>query len=154
MATFARLAAVIVGSVNLALLAGVFDADSPLRGGEVELGEALVPLLAVVVAGLASAEIVLRKLGPLVRASGFYERYAAALVAVSLGGTFSGGLLAALWHLDGTLAATPTSIYDVTVGTLLLVLLGIVIGGGLGVIEGLILAFPLAAVLGLFGRGG
>ncbi len=154
MATFARLAAVIVGSVNLALLAGVFEAGSSLRRGEVELGEALVPLLAVVVAGLASAEIVLRKLGPLVRASGFYERYAAVLVAVSLGGTFSGGLLAALWHLDGTLAATPTSIYDVTVGTLLVVLLGIVIGGGLGVIEGLILAFPLAAVLGLFGRGG
>ena len=113
-----------------------------------------MPSLAVLLAGLASAEIVLRKLGPLVRADGFYERYAAVLVALSLGGTFSGGLLAALWHLDGTLAAMPTSIYDVTVGTLHVVLLGIVIGGGLGVIEGLILAFPLAAVRGLSGRGG
>ncbi len=153
MATFARLAAVIVGSANLAVLAGLFDADSSLRRGEVALGEALLPVLAVVVAGLASAEVVLRKLGPLVRADGFYERYAAVLVAVSLGGTFSGGLLAAVWHLDGTLYAMPTSIYDVTVGTLFVVLLGIVFGGGLGVIEGLILAFPLAAVLGLFRRG-
>jgi hypothetical protein len=59
-----------------------------------------------------------------------------------------------LWHLDGTLYAMPTSIYDITVGTLLVVLLGIVFGGGLGVIEGLILAFPLAAFLGLFRRGG
>ncbi len=119
------------------------------------MGEALVPLLAVVVAGLASAaEIVLKKLGPLVRADGFYERYAAVLVAVSLGGTFSGGLLAALWHLDGTLYAMPTSIHDITVGTLFVVLFGIVSGGGLGVIEGLILTSPLAAVLGLFGRGG
>ncbi len=140
MATFARLAAVILGSVNLALLAGVFDADSSLRRREVELGKALVPLLAVVVAGLASAEIVLKKLGPLVRADGFYERYAA--------------VLAAVWHLDRKLYAMPTSIYDVTVGTLFVVLLGLVFGGGLGVIEGLILAFPLAAFLGLFMRGG
>ena len=154
MATFARPAAVIVGSVNLALLAGVFEADSSLRRGEVELGEALAPSLAVLLAWLASAEIVLRKLGPLVRADGFYERFAAVLVALSLGGTFSGGLLAALWHLDGTLYATPTSIYYVTAGTILVVLLGIVLGGGLGVIEGLILAFSLAAVLGLSGRGG
>jgi hypothetical protein len=154
-ATFARPAAVIVGSVNLALLAGVFEADSSLRRGEVEHGgEALVPSLAVLLAWLASAEIVLRKLGPLVRADGFYERFAAVLVALSLGGTFSGGLLAALWHLDGTLYATPTSIYYVTAGTILVVLLGIVLGGGLGVIEGLILAFSLAAVLGLSGRGG
>ncbi len=152
MATFARLAAIIVGLVNLAVLAGLFDADSSLRRGEVALGEAFVPVLAVVVAGLASAEIVLKKLGPLVHADGFYERYAAVLVAVSLGGTFSGGLLAAVWHLSGTLAATPTSIYDITVGTLFVALLGTVYGGGLGVIEGLILAFPLAAVLGLFGR--
>ena len=89
--------------MNLALLAGVLEADSSLRRGEVDLGEALVPSLAVLLAGLASAEIVLRKLGPLVRADGFYELYAAVLVALSLGGTFSGGLLAALWHLDGTL---------------------------------------------------
>ena len=152
MATFARLAAIFVGLVNLAILAGLFDADSSLRRGEVTLGEAFVPVLAVVVAGLASAEIVLKKLGQLVYADGFYERYAAALVAVSLGGTFSGGLLAAAWHLDGTMAAMPASIYDITVGTLLVVLLGIVYGGGLGVIEGLILSFPLAAILGLFRR--
>ena len=152
MATFARLAGIIVGSVNLAVLAGVFDADSSLRRGEVALGEALVPVLAVVVAGLASVEIVLKKLGPLVHADGFYDRYAAALVALSLGGTFSGGLLAAVWHLDGTVAAVPTSIYDITVGMLFVVLLGSVFGGGLGVIEGLILSFPLAAILGLFRR--
>ena len=82
--------------MNLALLAGVFDADSSLRRGEVALGEALVPLLAALLAGLASAEIILKKFGPLVRADGFYERYAAVLVALSLGGTFSDGLLAAL----------------------------------------------------------
>ena len=99
-------------------MVGVSDADSSLRRGEVAPGEALIPLLVVLLAGLASAEIVLKKLGPLVRADGFYERYATVLVAVSLGGTFSGGLLAAAWHLDGTLAAMPTSIYDVTVGTL------------------------------------
>jgi hypothetical protein len=90
-ATFARLAAVIVGSVNLALLAGVSDADSSLRKGEVELGEALVPLLAMLLAGLASAEVVLKKLEPLVRADGFYERYAAVLVAVSLEGRSRAG---------------------------------------------------------------
>jgi hypothetical protein len=151
-ATFARLAAIIVGSANLAILTGLFDPDSSLRRGGVALGEASVPVLAVVVAGLASAEIVMKKLGSLVRADGFYERYAAVLVAVSLGGTFSGGLLAAVWHLDGTLAAMHTSVYDIAVGTILVALLGIVFGGGLGVIEGLILAFPLAAILGLSRR--
>ncbi len=50
MATFARLAAIIVRSVNLAVLAGLFDPDSSLRSGAVTLGEALVPVLAVVVA--------------------------------------------------------------------------------------------------------
>ena len=107
MATFARLTAIIVGSVNLALLAGLLDADFSVRRGEVALGEALVPVIAVVVAVLASVEIVLKKLGPLVHAGGFYDRFAAVLVAVSLGGTFSGGLLGAVWHLDGTVAAVP-----------------------------------------------
>ncbi len=135
---------------NLAVLAGLFDADSSLRGGEVTLGEAFAPVLAVVVSGLASAGIVLKKLEPLVHADGFYDRYAAVLVAVSLGGTLSGGLLAAVWHLDGTLATMPTSIYDIMVGTLLVALLGTVFGGGLGVIKGFILSFPLAAILGCF----
>ncbi len=152
MATFARLAAIIFGAVNLAVLAGLFDADSSLRRGEVTPGEALLPVLVVVVAGLASVEIVLKKLGPLVHARGFYDRYAAVLVAVSLGGAFSGGLLAAVWHLDGTVAAMPASVYDMTVGTLFMVLLGVVFGGGLGSIEGLVVSFPLAAILGLFGR--
>jgi hypothetical protein len=151
-ATFARLVAIIVGLVNLAVLAGLFDDASSLRRGEVTLGETFVPVLAVVVAGLASAETVLKKLEPLAHADGFYDRYAAALVAVSLGGTFSGGLLAAVWHLDGTLAAMPTSIYDITVGTPLVALLGTLFGGGLGVIEGLTLSFSLAAILGLFRR--
>jgi hypothetical protein len=147
-ATFARLSAVSVGLANLAVLAGLFDSDSPLRRGEVAVGEALPPVLILVVAGLLTSEIVLRTFKPL--REKFFERYSFTVLAVCLGGMLMGGLLAGLFALNGVLFPKPSTILQGIVAALMSGLVGAAFGLGLGLAEGLVLAFPIAAILGLF----
>ena len=71
------------------------------------------------------------------------------------GGALAGVLLSAVFVVQGALGSTdlltpaqriPAAAYTAV--------LGAQYGGLLGLLEGLVLAFPLAAVLGRFGRGG
>lgn len=93
-----------------------------------------VPGFAVcaVVAGLASSEVVLMSAQPLL-GGGFFERYAFAVLTACLGGAIFGALLPIF--LGGLLPLVP---------------FGAGVGGALGTAEGLVLALPLAAILGLF----
>jgi hypothetical protein len=147
-ATFTRLAAVSVGLANLAVLAGLFDGDSPLRRGEVTVSEALPPVLAAVVAGLLTSEIVLRTFK--LQRQRFFERYGLTVLAVCLGGVLMGGLLAGLFALNGVLFPRPSTILEGIGAALISGLVGAAFGLGLGLAEGLVLAFPIAAILGLF----
>ena len=60
MNAFTRLAAIIVGLVNLAALVILEGVDSVVQRGDVVWSQALPLVLAVVVAGLLTSEIVLR----------------------------------------------------------------------------------------------
>lgn len=82
--------------------------------------------------------------------------------ALCIGGALAGGLLAALWVVDGTMAAdppagyfsSPVNLLGAMVGSLPVGVLGARVGGFFGLLEGAVLAFPLAAILGRFGDGG
>ena len=60
MNVFTRFAAVFVGLANLAVLAALNGTDFTLQNGDVMWDQALPVVLAVVVAGLLTSEIVLR----------------------------------------------------------------------------------------------
>ncbi len=155
---FIRTAAVLVGLANLVVLVDLFGGSPVARGtvwGTVSLYEALPPFLAVVVAALLTSEVVLRGFGPLIVSGRFSRRYAVVAGAVCAGGALAGVLLSAVFVVQGSLGSTdlltpaqriPAAAYTAV--------LGAQYGGLLGLLEGLVLAFPLAAVLGRFGRGG
>ncbi len=148
---FTRLAAVVVGLVNLAFVAGLGDADSALRRGELSLAGALPSVIVAVVAGLLTAELLLRSFGPRILSERFAERYGAPVFALCLGGALTGALLAGLYALDGTMFPAQTTMLGGMLLALLAALEGAVLGLLLGLGEGLVLGLPLAAVLGLYG---
>ena len=138
LAVFLRISAVFVGLANAAVLYGFGD-ESPARKGEVAWSVVLLYALAAVVAGLLAAEFLLRPMRRLLE-GGFFLRYAAAVLGVCLGGALTSALLT-----FGTL---------LSIGSLgeawTLVFVSASLGGTLGLIEGLVLALPLAAILGRF----
>ncbi len=99
-------------------------------------------MLVASVAGLLTAEVVLRFARQELRGR-FISRYAAMVLGVTLGEAFT-VLLPAIF-----VAVLLTFVSSEGIGVLLL--RGgsfTVLGGALGMIEGLVLAYPLAAILG------
>ncbi len=139
---FLRIVAVLVGLANLVLLTIVtelFD-DASL----------LLLVLAAVVAGLVTSQLVLRWFKRQFLAQRFSDRYAIMVIVVCLGGTLMGFLLAAALTLNRTLVPGPPEILERMLMSLAPGLVGAALGSVLGIAEGLILAFPLAAILGRF----
>lgn len=150
MAAFTRLTAVFVGLVNLVVLVDPDSVVASYRKGNVGWYEALPPMLAVVIAGLATSEIVLRWLKPVALADKFSHRYGVSVFAVCLGGAMMGFLLAAALTLNRVLVPGPDELLVRIPLSLIPGLVGAAFGLGLGLVEGLILALPLAAILGRF----
>lgn len=164
---FVRVVAILVGLANLVVLVHLFGGTPDWSGSiwedvtrksmweEVTLNEALAPVLVTVLSGLAISEVVLWGFRRELFSKRFDQRYVGTMVAVSLGGALMGALLAAVFVLQGSLGSTymltpaqrvPAALYTS--------ILGVMYGGGLGLVEGVILAYPLAHVLGRFGDGG
>ena len=97
-----------------------------------------------IMAGLLVSEILLR----LMRSSlsgGFFARYLTLILAVSLGGTLMGASLTLL-----TLSDVSMQFEDRLYTVLIFFPLVAVVGCVIGLTEGVILAFPLAVILGRF----
>jgi len=107
--TFVRLAAVLIGLANLTALAWLIEGDSPFWREDTVWNQAL-PVLAAVIAGLATSELVLRLFKRPALSENFFHRYAIGVFAVCLCGTLMGGLLAAMLGLDGALAGRSVTI--------------------------------------------
>ncbi len=140
MGFFLRAVFVLVGVANIygPLAVEVVSDPAALSRGVARLS--IIPplfLLASVVAGLLVAEVLLRLMRPELEGE-FPLRYAVIVFGVLLGGVLLGAFLGFLLGL-GTL--------EKAIGG---AVLGAMVGGGFGLGEGLILAFPLAAILGLF----
>jgi len=157
---FVRVAAVIVG---LASMVGVIVWDVGglyLLGGEEEssLWEAVPSTIAALLAGLATAEIVLRVFE--LPGRGFWRRYGVVVASVCIGGAIEGWLLGFVFSMDGTLfPEAPPGFYAehprVLLGDLAYSLLGAgavgaVIGLAVGLVLGVVLGAPLAMILGAF----
>lgn len=147
-AVFARLATVSIGLVNLAFLAIQNGVDDAMRRGDVTWNNALPVVLAVVVAGLVTSEITLRRLEPF--GEEFFHRYRIMVLALGLGGMLTGGMVTAALALNGALLIEPATLLVRVAAALLFGLVDGASGAVLGLLEGLILAFPLAAILGRF----
>ena len=111
----------------------------------------------MVVAGLVTAEIFLRRFRPLSLKEEFFDRYRVMVGRVCLGGVVSGGLVGSLLLLGDSSAGgslTITGLISTVLMTVSVMSLsgffGVLYGAALGFIEGLFLAFPMAAILGLF----
>lgn len=164
MGLFVRSAAVFVGLANLLILSAPALRDALLSGGDLAdrsggavWGPILLSVLAVVIVGLATSEIVLRWMRPAIFAERFLDRYFNSVVVVCLGGVIMGGLLAYVLTLNVFLhgpfsISGPVEMMESLLRSLGPGLLGAAFGLGLGLVEGLILAFPLAAILGRFGN--
>lgn len=150
-AIFARFSAVVVGLANFAVIAG-WNGDTFLWWMDLTWTEALPSALLVVAVGLLTSEVVLRKLRPF--RESFSDRYGIMVAALCLGGTLTGFFLTFLFAIDGTLGAevniTLETMPYMMIGGSRSGLVGAMFGFWLGIAEGLILAFPLAAILGLF----
>jgi hypothetical protein len=147
---FTRLAGVFVGLVNLLVLADPNGVVIAYQMGNVGWYEALPPVLAVMIAGLVTSEVVLRWLEPVALAEKFSHRYGISVFAVCLGGTLMGFLLAAALTLNRVLVPGPDTLLERIPVSLIPGLVGAVFGLGLGLVEGLFLALPLAVILGRF----
>jgi hypothetical protein len=155
---FVRVAAVCVGLANLVAVILWFVGGLYILGGEdaSSLGEALPSVLAAVVAGLATSQIVLRAFE--LPGRGFWHRYRVVVMSVCIGGAIMGGLLGWVFSVDGTLSPEPPpGVYagdpllllgDVARVLLGAGLVGAVIGSAVGLAEGLVLGLPLAALVG------
>ena len=146
---FVRSAAVLVGLANLVVLAYFFGGSPALptgvSWGAVSLGEAAPYVLATVVAGVVVAEVALRRFDRLSVFGRFvfFEKLshpnAGIVGAVCLGGALMGVLLSTVL------------VFRVSQGVWTLPVAGFygaLFGAVLGAIEGLLLAPPLAAILG------
>jgi hypothetical protein len=97
--------------------------------------------------GLASAEVALRHSAKALR-GGFLDRYAAMAATVWIGGMLCGVALASGGVIrDEALGMAGTVGFGAVAS-----LWGIICGGLLGLMEGLVLGLPLAALSGLFGK--
>ncbi len=154
MATFVRSAAILVGLMNVAMFSLVAELphDEVLQSFPGELPpwpDLLLYALLAILAGLLSSEIVLRFMrSALLR--DFYVRYLVMALAVFLGGVLLGALIPTVSVLlDGSM-----TVENRIAGAPFRFVFGAMLGGVSGFAEGPILAFPLAAILGLFRQEG
>jgi hypothetical protein len=150
--------AVLVGLASLIGVVVWFVGGLYVLGGESasSLREAIPSVMAAVLAGLLTSQIVLRVFE--LPGRGFWHRYWIVVMSVCMGGAIEGAMLGWVFSLDGTLfPAVPPGAYAGTplglLGVLARVLLGAgLVGGVLGLVaglaEGLVLGVPLAKLLG------
>ena len=153
MRIFLSLTAVFVGLANQYVIA---TGGAPSELANNDWSKFPPVLLAVVVAGFVTSETLLRLARQWLTSSRFFLRYAVMVFGICLGGILQGGLLTFIVALSGG----PSNTYDVVpdtivtiLGSLVIGVIGAVVGGALGLAEGLVLAIPLAAILGLFRNG-
>ena len=152
MAAFVRASAVLVGMANVFLVSLV---------GEGELGNALmwnrdpwwphnaVYALCAAAAGLVVSSVPLRFARRELYGT-FFARYGVMVLAVCLGGVVLGIFLA---YAGVWLYSSPMTTAERLVEVSSRLPLTIAAAGALGAAEGVVLAFPLAAVLGRLGTG-
>jgi hypothetical protein len=146
MKVFLRSASVFVGLANIYVL--MLIGGGPTIPDRIKVGPMLFLLLFCAVGGgLLAAEIVLRT-GRSALEGEFLPRYAIMMGTMSLGGAVFGALYALGVSFGGSLSLIEWVF--VAFGGMIV---GAVVGGMLGVVEGLLLALPLAAILGLFRNG-
>jgi hypothetical protein len=150
-AIFVRAIAVLVGITNTLVIGDPRDLVGPST--DQPLAALLGAFLLAVAAGLVASEAVLR-LGRTALCGGFFARYGITVLGMCLGGAMLGGsslALGLLTNQPGT-QGPGWSIAVLTYAALAYGLIAAVVGGALGVLEGLILGLPLAAILGKFQR--
>lgn len=101
-------------------------------------------MLAVVNAGLATSEVVLRWLKPAALADKFSHQYGISVFTIYLGGATMGSLLAAALTIDRVVVPGPHELLVRIPVSLIPVFVGAALGLGLGLAEGLLLAPPAA----------
>jgi hypothetical protein len=149
-----RISAVVLGLANLAALPLWFSNPFTLRD-DTNFVEATTPLLIAVMAGLAISEVCLRIFD--LPGRSFVHRYWIVVVSVCLGGALMGAPLSVQFTIDGTLTADPPPgslagpipLLAAIVATLPYGVIGAAFGLVIGFMEGLVLALPLAYMLGL-----
>ncbi len=154
MAIFVRTAAVLIGLANATVFALI--ADKPLEDAFLYfLGDlpqwpvVILYAISAVGAGLLISAVVLRFMQAGLRGN-FFARYGVMVMAVCLGGVLLSILLSAVtYSFDDHLTATKRITWFLST-----VPFTAVAGGVLGAAEGVILAFPLAAILGRFRAAG
>jgi hypothetical protein len=97
-------------------------------------------VLAVVNAGLATSEVVLRWLKPAALADKFSHQYGISVFTIYLGGATMGSLLAAALTIDRVVVPGPHELLVRIPVSLIPVFVGAALGLGLGLAEGLLLA--------------
>lgn len=150
MAALVRISAVLVGVANVFLYS---------VAGDGELGNAFLwnldpwwpqnalYALSAVVAGLLVSSIVLRVAWRTLQES-FFARYGVMVLTICLGGMVLSGLLT----IVGISHDSPLTVTERLAETSSALPFTFVAGGVLGAAEGVILAFPLAATLGMLGE--
>lgn len=155
---FVRAAAVVAGLANLYAFAWIFGFVPGSVG--MSFSDALPSVVAVLVAALSISELTVRRFGQEIILCEYSSRYVAVFRALCMGGALTGALLAGLWAVDGTMGANPSvgyfsdpmNLLGSVLGSWRVMVVGTVVGGFLGFLEGAVLAFPLAAALGWFGK--
>lgn len=160
---FVRGAAVLVGLAGM-VGAIAWSGGLYVLGGEDEssLREAIPSAIAAILAGLLTAEIVLRAFE--LPGRNFGHHYRLVVASVCVGGAIEGAMLGWVFSLDGTLFPEPhPGIYAGELlrllGDLALVLAGAgMVGAFMGLVAGSALGFvlgaPLAKLLGFLSDGG
>ena len=150
MASFLRATALLTGIANATLF--WFATSSEALFGD-DAGDRYWPhgvvfVVLAGVAGLLTAEALLRARRP-IHESSFFTRFAYMVLGIMLGGALVGLALEVanlMFYVD------PASGNTVT-GILFSAPLIMMLGGFVGLVEGLAFALPLAAILGLYGSG-
>ena len=142
MGFFLRAVAVLVGLAHIYGPLAVEVLSDPAALSRVYSLSILPSPLLVAVPGLLVAEVVLRLMRPELEGE-FPLRYVVIVFGVCLGGVLMGALMGFLLGLGALQSGASEEAIGVAV-------LGASIGGVVGLGEGLILAIPLAAILGLF----
>jgi hypothetical protein len=155
---FVRVAAVGAALVNLVLVIPWGGGLEVLAGDGASLWDAAPSAVLALVSGIATAQIVLRKAD--LPGRNFGHRYRVVVASFCLGGAIMGGLLVWLWALDGTFGAGtfadvfargPLFALAAFASALAYGPMGVMFGLVIGLAEGAVIAFPLAAMLGSCG---
>ncbi|MGH3149049.1 MAG: hypothetical protein ACRDTR_24980 [Rubrobacter sp.] len=153
MAAFVRIAAVLVGLANVSLLsiAGYGPLENVLIWNlDPWWPQNVLYVLSAIVAGLLISSIFLRFTGRALQES-FFARYGVMVLAICLGGAVLSGFLSIIVAVSFD---SPLTIEERLLEALSALPFTIVAGGVLGTAEGMILGFPLAAILGRFRTAG